>query len=94
MIQYPAVEACCVNENIWSEGEREREKECVFVNRCMFKYTMTHTHSIPAKSLVYETPHMSPPSGPIQHGVQQAPRLTTNEDPLPVLSPFNDWISS
>lgn len=34
------------------------------------------------------------PSGPIQHGEQRALRLTTNGDPLPVLSPFNDWISS
>ncbi len=71
-----------------------RGRVCVFVNSCVFMYTMTQTHSIPAKSLVYETPHTSPPSGPIQHGVQRAPRLATNGDPLPVLSPFNDWISS
>lgn len=61
---------------------------CLWTDAC----SSTQWH-IPT-SLVYETPHLSPPSGPIQHGVQQAPRHTTKEDPLPVLSPFNDWISS
>lgn len=36
-------------------------------------------------------PHKKKKKGPIQHGV---PRLTSSRDPLPVLSPFNDWISS
>lgn len=84
----------------WEHLAIQRECVCVFVNRCALMYTMTQTHSIPARSLVYETPHtihpppLPPPSGPIQHRVQRALRLATNGDPLPVLSPFNDWISS
>lgn len=78
----------------WEHLVQRGGRVCVFVNSCVFMYTMTQTHSVPAKSLVYETPHTSPPSGPIQHGVQRAPRLATSGDPLPVLSPFNDWISS
>lgn len=76
-----------------------RCRDCVFVNRCVFMYTMTQTQSVPAKSLVYETPTSpltSPPHTQWSHSARGAAGASARHqrDPLPVLSPFNDWISS
>lgn len=68
------------------------QRECVFVNRCV--YTMTQTPPTPLPNLWYMKPPVQVTSvGSFNTGVQRAPRLATSGDPLPVLSPFNDWIS-
>lgn len=43
MIQYPAVEACCVNENIWSESETVSVCVCV----CEQMHVQVHNDTYP-----------------------------------------------
>ncbi len=69
--------------------------ECVCLWTAAWSCTQWHTPPRFLPNLWYMKPLIqAPPVVPFSTGVQRAPRLATNGDPVPVLSPFNDWISS
>lgn len=77
----------------WEHLVGEGECVCLWTAACSCTQWHKPTQSLP--NLWYMKPLIQvPPVVPFNTGVQRAPRLATNGDPLPVLSPFNDWISS
>lgn len=75
-----------------TSGRRGRVCVCLWTAACSCTQWHKPTQSLP--NLWYMKPLIQAPQWSHSTRVQRAPRLATNGDPLPVLSPFNDWISS